>query len=243
MAESRSDRHQNSFVAAAAVISIALIICAFVVRAAIIKVKSFGNTITVTGAASKPIKSDFAIWDAEIAVNTQTMEAGYARLKQDIDYLTAFLAQNGFEENQYDIQGVRVYRQYDRDGREIGIRLLQHVRLELDDVDRIQKLSRDASTLLEKGVELSSQNPQYLFTGLDKLKLEMIRAATENAKNRAKILAETTGKEVGAPISAGVGVFQIRPLHSQEVSAYGISDTYSIDKEIVCTVHISFMIE
>jgi hypothetical protein len=71
----------------------------------------------------------------------------------------------------------------------------------------------------------------------------MIRAATENAKLRAEQLAESTGKKVGAPRSARVGVFQIRPLHSQEVSGYGINDLSSIEKEIVCTVHISFMIE
>ena len=75
------------------------------------------------------------------------------------------------------------------------------------------------------------------------MKLEMIKAATENAKLRAEQLANTTGKKVGSPQTAKVGVFQIRPSHSQDVSDYGINDVRSIDKEIACTVHISFLID
>ncbi len=150
---------------------------------------------------------------------------------------------NGFNEDEYEIKGVKIGKQYDRERQPTGFILTQQLKLELDDVDRIRKLSLDASSLIEKGVEFTSHNPRYLFTGLDTLKLEMIRAATENAKSRAQQLAETTGNQVGAPTSASVGVFQIRPLHSQEVSSFGISDVSSIDKEIVCTVHISFLIE
>ena len=93
------------------------------------------------------------------------------------------------------------------------------------------------------GIEFECGSPRYIFTGLNPLKVEMIRAATENAKLRADQLARSTGRDVGAPVSARVGVFQIRPLHSQEVSDYGINDQSSIDKEIVCTVHINFLIE
>ena len=231
------------FLAASFVIAIALIICALIARSTIIRVKSFGRTISVTGAAFKPIRSDFAVWDASLSVTMPDLESAYSRLDRDIKMARQFLANNGFTEADYEVKGVQIMKQYDRDRQPTGFMLSQSIRLELDDVDRIKKLSLDASTLIEKGVELTSFNPRYLFTGLDTLKLEMIRAATENARMRAQQLAETTGRKVGAPTSAGVGVFQIRPLHSQEVSSYGISDVSSIEKEIVCTVHISFLIE
>jgi len=71
----------------------------------------------------------------------------------------------------------------------------------------------------------------------------MINAATENAKLRAEQLARTTDQSVGASTAARVGVFQIRSLHSQDVSSRGISDVTSIDKEIVSTVPIDSLIE
>ena len=124
-----------------------------------------------------------------------------------------------------------------------GYSLNQTVKIEMSDVDRITSLAGKASVLIEQGVEFNSRPPRYLFTGLDSLKLEMIQAATENAKFRAEKLAHTADRKVGAPTSARVGVFQIRPRHSQEVSGMGISDISSVEKEIVSTVHINFIVE
>ena len=236
-------RQTGGLVPASIVIGAVLIICTLVGSATIVKVKGFGNTISVTGAAFKPIKSNLAIWEAEITVTSVTLEDAYDRLKGDMKHLTRFMSDNGFESGDYKTLGVNIRKQYNRDRVETGVILTQKISLELVDVERISELSLKASELIEKGVEIRSFSPRYLFTGLDDLKLEMIKAATENAKLRAQQLAETTGNEVGAPTSARVGVFQIRPLHSQEVSSYGISDVSSIDKEIVCTVHVSFLID
>ncbi|RKX25083.1 MAG: hypothetical protein DRP45_06750, partial [Candidatus Zixiibacteriota bacterium] len=142
-----------------------------------------------------------------------------------------------------DIGTIRIRKDVDRTRQVVGYSLSQVIRVEMDDVHRITRLSKEASCLIEEGVEFSSSNPRYLFTGLDDLKIEMIRAATENAKLRAEELASVTGRTVGAPVSARVGIFQIRPLHSQDVKAMGMSDVTSIDKEIVSTVHVSFLIE
>jgi len=233
----------GGLITASIIIGAVLIICAVILSSTIVKVKAYGNTIAVTGAAFKAITSDYAIWEGEVNVTTATIEEGYARLKRDIAHVKAFLKDNGFNEDEYELMGVQIRKQFDRDRRPIGVVLAQRVKIELDDVGRISMLARDASSLLEKGVEFMSYQPRYLFTKLDDLKIEMIKAATENAKLRVEQIAESTGKAVGAPTSARVGVFQIRPLHSQEVSSYGISDVSSIDKEIVCTVHISFLIE
>lgn len=40
-----------------------------------------------------------------------------------------------------------------------------------------------------------------------------------------------------------MGVFQITPLYSTEVSDYGINDTTSIDKEITAVVNCEFIIK
>jgi len=234
---------KNGLVLFGIIIAVAFIACAFIGRSTLIKVKGYGNTISVTGAANKPIESNLAIWEAEISTSSPTVETGYIKIKADIVKVMDFMKKQGFDENEYEISGVNVRQNYNRDGNETGLTLTQRIKIEMDDVARVTNLYREASSLLEKGVQINSYSPQYLFTGLDTLKLEMIKAATENAQLRAEQLVGTTGNKVGAPISARLGVFQIRPLHSQEVSSYGISDVSSIDKEIVCTVNISFLIE
>ncbi len=238
-----SGHKSNGLVTASLLIGIVLVICALIVRSTIIQVKGYGNTIAVTGAAFKPITSDFAVWQGEITVSAAELESAYAELKKDLLQVKEFLGNAGFSEGEYEVTNVNISKQYNRERVLTGYNLMQKVVLELDDVDRITKLAGETSSLIEKGVEFNSFPPRYLFTKLDELKLEMIKAATENSLLRAQQLAESTGKKVGAPTSARVGVFQIRPLHSQEVSSYGISDVSSVEKEIVCTVHMSYLIE
>jgi hypothetical protein len=225
------------------IIGISLILCAFVVRSTMIKVKGFGSTIQVTGAAFKPITSDFAIWEASIQTNAMDIAPGYVKMKKDLDLVKAFLAENGFAENQIEIGAVQVNQLYDREGRPSQYSLNQSVKVQLADVPRMSQLGIKASILLEKGVNLGFQNVRYIYNKIEDAKIEMIKAATENAKLRAEQLANTAGKNIGAPTSARVGVFQIRPLHSQEVSDYGMNDVTSVEKEIVCTVQISFLID
>ena len=233
----------SAAVVASLILGLSLIICAVIGSRTLITVKGLGKTIRVTGAAVEPIRSDYAIWEGYVSVQTPQTESGYSKLKGDMQKVVGFMHDAGFSDDQYEIGTVNILRNYNRDNVLTGYTLSQSVKIELDDVERIARLAENASGLIEKGVMMESRHPRFLFTGLDTLKVEMIRRATENAKLRAEQLAESTGRKVGPPISAGVGVFQIRPLHSQEVSGYGISDETSIDKEIVSTVHIDFLIE
>jgi len=228
---------------ASVILGIALIVCTVIASRTFVRVKGFGQTITVTGAAYKTIKSDYAIWEGWVSAAGVQTEDAYRELKRDRATMEQFLQGRGFTADQYEIGPVSIMQNYNRDGLVIGYTLRQEFRIEMDDIDRITQLAKNVSNVIEQGVQLDARPPQYLFTKLNDIKIEMIRAATENAQLRAQQLAETTGRKVGAPTSAGVGVFQIRPLHSQEVSGMGMSDVSSIDKEIVSTVHVDFLIE
>ncbi|HSG98650.1 MAG TPA: SIMPL domain-containing protein [candidate division Zixibacteria bacterium] len=234
----------TGLITASAVISLSLIICAVIGARTIIQVKTQGQSISVTGAAFKPIRSNFAVWSAEIVVRDTTLVTASAALKRSVAAAQRFLNQQGFDSTQYEFNPIHINKLFDRKTQDIiGYQLSRSVSIELADVDRIARLADQAGQLIEQGVELNSSRPRYLFTELDNLKLEMIQEATRNAYERAAQIAAATGAAVGAPVSAGVGVFQIRPLHSQEVSSYGISDVTSIEKEIVSTVHMQFLID
>ena len=232
----------NGIITSSVVIGISLVVCSLLIGSTITKVKGMGQTIRVTGAAFKPIVSDLAVWEGNISRSSPSLDEAYAGIKSDLEKVKAFMADNGFTESEYEIGTISIRKMYNREREISGYNLKQGIKIELDDVNRVTRLAKDASVLIEKGVEFDSRPPRYIFTGLEPLKLEMIRAATENAKMRAEQLAGSTDMEVGAPRSARVGVFQIRPLRSQAVSDYGINDQSAIEKEIVCTVHISFQI-
>jgi hypothetical protein len=236
-------RTKSGILISSIVIGLSFIFCAVILSHTVVRIKGQGQTISVTGAAFKPIVSDFALWSGQVSVTASTLDEAYAELKKDMATTEKFLADEGFAIDDYEVGTVSIYKSTNRDRVVTGFTLTQDVSIELYDVDRLTLVAKKSSSLIEEGVEFENYRLRYIFTGLNALKLEMIKAATENAKLRSEQLAQSTGKKVGAPRSARVGVFQIRPLHSQEVSDYGINDQYSIDKEIVCTVHINFQIE
>ena len=122
-------------------------------------------------------------------------------------------------------------------------RLTQLVEVRSEDVSRITQVSREVTELIDQGVQLNSGTPEYLYRKLDELKLEMLAKATENAKQRAENMAKATGNKIGAIRAARMGVFQITPSTSTDVSDMGINDTSSLDKKVTAVVTASFAIQ
>jgi hypothetical protein len=74
------------------------------------------------------------------------------------------------------------------------------------------------------------------------LKLTLLKEATENAAERARLLAAGSSKGVGNLLSASQGVFQIVPEGSTDVSDSGYSDTSTIRKNVRATVSLTYAI-
>lgn len=69
-----------------------------------------------------------------------------------------------------------------------------------------------------QGVEFQSNPPQYFYTKLADMKVKMLSLATKDTMVRAEQIASNAGSKVGALRAARMGVFQITPLYSNEVS-------------------------
>jgi len=128
-------------------------------------------------------------------------------------------------------------------GQILAYRLTQRFEIRGSDVARYKELSRQVTELIEEGINLVSEPPQYLYTQLDKLRVEMVAAATKDARARAEAIASSTGSRVGRVRDAKTGVFQITSRNSTDVSDWGVYDTSSIDKDITAVVSVTFGIE
>ena len=136
---------------------------------------------------------------------------------------------------------------YDEEGRYLGEEqdgydLTQGMTVTSHDIDKVEEISRDITTLIEAGVELESQQPEYYYTKLDEMKLDLIEKATANAKNRIDIMAAGTGGAPGKLLSANLGVFQITAKNSssESYSYDGVLDTSSRFKTAVITVRLNY---
>ena len=91
------------------------------------------------------------------------------------------------------------------------------------------------------GVEFYSSNPQYYYTKLSELKLEMIATATEDARLRADRIAENAGSDIGDLRNAQMGIFQIIGQNSNEDYTWGGAfNTSSKMKTATITMKLKF---
>jgi hypothetical protein len=107
----------------------------------------------------------------------------------------------------------------------------------------VEKVSKDSSDLIRDGIEFRSYSPVYTFSTIEKIKLELLASATQNAYERARTLAENSGGKAGKLVSASQGVFQITPLNSTDVSDEGEYNTSTIDKMVKAVVTLEFNVE
>lgn len=99
--------------------------------------------------------------------------------------------------------------------------LSQTVNVESQEVEKVEKISREVTELLNQGVQFYSQAPRYYYTKLADLKIEMISKATEDARIRAEQISLNSGGELGDLKSARMGVFQITGQNSAEDYSWG----------------------
>lgn len=126
-----------------------------------------------------------------------------------------------------------------------GYDLSQELQITSSDVDKIDAISRDITELIDAGVEFISGSPEYYYTKLDELKLEMIDMATQNAKSRIDILAKNSNAKLGKLQNANLGVFQITAQNSdsEEYSYGGTFNTSSKDKTASITVKLNYSVQ
>jgi uncharacterized protein len=231
-------------------IAVATIASSMILSQGFLKVMKFTREqITVTGSAQKDITSDFVVWRGEFSRRDADLKAAYAGLKADHEKVRKYLGSKGVKESEINFSAVSTatfYKKNDKgnDTNDIqGYSLGRAVEIRSSDVERVSEVSREATELIADGVEFSSGSPEYFYTKLDELKIEMLAKASENAKARADNMVRAAGNRIGFMRSARMGVFQITPINSTEVSDWGMNDTSSLEKRVTAVVNVNFAIQ
>lgn len=209
------------------------------------------HVITATGSASVDFEADIIIWRGSFTAVAYTSQDAYSKIKQDAELVKNYLTSNGVTDEEIVFNSVdirRTYRDvYDVNGNYVGseadgYQLTQDVTVSSSNLDNIEKVSRDISSLLDQGVELSSGAPEYYYSDLDALKLDLIDKASINAKDRIDIVAKNSGAKLGKLKNSSLGVFQITAKNSgtSSYSYDGAFDTSSRYKTATITVKLEY---
>ncbi len=232
------------------IIAIAIIITAFILANAW-KYKYKGDeTIVVTGLAEKDFISDLVVWRGNFSKSSLDLRSAYQAIKENEKAVKTYLTGKGLPDSSITFSAVDLQKQFDNKmdsyGRSIGSQftgyeLSESVTVRSSDLALVEKVSREVTELLEKGIEFNSQSPEYYYTRLHEIKIDLLAKASEDAKTRAQTIAISSGASLGSLRKANMGVFQITGKNMNEDYSYGgVFNTTSKEKTASITLRAEY---
>lgn len=211
-------------------ISLAIIISGGLLGRAYVSKGKADPIISVAGMGEESFDSDLIVWKASFSRQRMELKEAYSDLNMDLKTLKIYFKKKGVDEKDIIIEAASISKDYSYtydDGGNLstsvfnGYVITQKVKIRSKNVDLIEKVSREVSELIDAGIELNSESPEYYYTKLAELKLKMIESATKDAHLRAKKIAENGDGSLGNLRNADLGVFQITAENSSEDYEWG----------------------
>jgi len=214
----------------AIIFGLSIIIASIFLGKAYVDRNKTAGEIQVTGLGNTDFSSDLVVWEGRFGAQNMNLKQAYKSLENTKATVNQYLSKKGLDQKELVFSAVKTTPQnkqiYSPNGNYIGqeftgYELTQTVQIESKDVEKVEKISREITELLNQGVQLYSDAPRYYYTKLADLKIEMISKATEDARIRAEKIAEFSGGKLGELKSAKMGVFQITGQNSKEDYSWG----------------------
>lgn len=256
MNESKSKVIGNIIVAI--ILGAAMIFSCFIGVKGLADFKQKKYSIDIKGYAKQQITSDLIVWSGVYDVQAVNPKDGYNLLEADKEKVKRYLMNKGFSEDQLIFSSIsitenHVLNEYGGYTNEIkDYNLIQTVTISSSEIDKVTEVSRNATELLNEGVQFQSYAPEYHYTKLEDLKVSMLAEATQDATKRAQLIAENAGSKLGQLTNAKLSSIKVAPLYSvpdEYYNDYGYygryvdNDTVSLEKEVTLTVSCSFEID
>jgi hypothetical protein len=243
----------NARVFASFLIGVCVIISAYVFMKGYRDRNGKENVIHVTGMGSRNFDSDLIVWRGSFSKTSNDLAAASAALEADRNTIKSYLMGKGIQENEIVFSAMEIKKNYDETRNSngditatalTGYSLSQMVAIESSEVSKVEQISREVTELIASGVEFYSEIPEFYYTKLAELKVEMVSEATSDARLRAEKIAQSAGGELGSLQSAEMGIFQIVGQNSDEDYSWGGAfNTSSRRKTASITMQLNFEID
>jgi hypothetical protein len=248
-----NSRAELFYLGRALVVGTAVVVAAAVLGRAIIDslhIHHQEKRITVTGSATRRIRSDSIVWEASVRARDPAMTAAYKKLAADMPLLVQFIKSHGVADTEITPSAASISEVHPRDQNGVyqedqisAYVAEQHVTVISSNIPKVEKISREVTELLDKGIYVDSEAPLYIYTNLATLKIQMLAEASKDARLRAEQIAQNTGATLGGLLASRMGVMQINPAFSTEVSAEGNNDKTTLDKDVLGVISASFAVK
>jgi hypothetical protein len=215
-------------------------------------VKRTRDKIVVTGSAKQPIEANLASWNVDASAQERTPAEAARTLRRKAAAVRVFLRDGGLVDTDVrepplgiEETSVRVPTGKKKPAFKSvpAWRVTQSFEVATRKIDALERTAGTVDRLLLAGVDVSVSGIQYLTTELKAAKYAALRKATADAHDRAETIAQGLGGHLGAVRSVQLGVYQITPRNSTDVSGEGILDTSTRAKDVTAVVTVTFAVD
>ena len=187
-------------------------------------VKRMEEFVTVRGLSEREMPADLAIWPIAFTVSDNNLTQLQGQIQAARKTVHQFLIESGFEQTEISNAPPRITDEWRSSGdidaskRPVRYKADITVLLRSAKVPRVKSAMETCDKLVQQGIALSGgdygNKPQFLFTGLNQIKPDMIQEANRNARKAAEKFAADSNSPVGAVRHATQGTFEINDVDS-----------------------------
>ena len=208
---------------------------------ALLQFKQFDRSVVVKGLSEREVPANLAIWPVSYAEADNDVANLYRTIERKNAQLVEFLKAAGFSAQEIGSSPPSVV---DKQAREYGgnddspFRYTGRATITVysTDVDKVRETMSRIGELGRAGIAIGGDGarPEFLFTGLNAVKPEMIEEATRNAREAAEKFARDSGSNLGKIRHASQGQFSIddrdaNTPHIKKLRVVSTVDYYLVD--------------
>lgn len=199
-------------------IFLGLALLGYLLGSSAIQFKQLERSVTVKGLSEREVPADTVIWPIQFTETSNNLETLYQTLDQHAETIRAFLIRQGLKPEAVSVSPPVIV---DKSAQNYGnpvraeFRYLatQSVTVHSAQVETVRQSMRALSSLGRQGIVFSGgdyqSKPEYLYSGLNAIKPEMIEQATRKAREVALKFAADSQSRLGKIKRATQGQFSI----------------------------------
>ena len=208
----------KNFRVEAIILSIGLLLLGVFIERGFSEFAGRDRSVNVKGLAEMEVPADKVTWPLVYKCLGNDMESLYAEIKQSNRTIVAFLKEKGITESEISINApeiidMKAERYSDTSNMQFRYNVTTVITVTSSKVDLVRSLITEQGELLNRGIAITSgdyrYNVNYAYTGLNKIKPQMIEEATKNARTAAEKFAKDSDSKLGKIRTAYQGQFSI----------------------------------
>ena len=202
----------------AIILAIGLMLTGYFIKSGIDTLASRDRVVTVKGLAEMEVPADKVTWPLMYKSLGNNLPALYDQINNTNQKITAFLTSKGINADEISINApeiidLKAERYSNNNDIPYRYNVTTVITVTSQKVDLIRSLISEQGELLKRGIVVTGgdyrYNVQYEYTGLNKIKPQMIEEATKNAREAAEKFAKDSESKLGKIRYANQGQFSI----------------------------------